>query len=126
MSGMAQAALLSAYAALKAVHADAVVAVAVEMEKNGQTIETTGLRSSKTVARTIVKGAGLADNVDIGVWIPTAAITAEGYSVDTLRGKVCRIGSDDAAITQRILTTREHALGGLVLLSLGEYDRVTQ
>jgi hypothetical protein len=28
------------------------------------------------------------------------------------------------AITQRILGTREHACGGMIVLQLGEYDRV--
>lgn len=107
---------------MQAAFPDAVVRVAVAVDDN-TTVETTGVQSNKTVARTIVKGGGLADNVDMAVWVLTSVFT--DAQLATLRGKTATIGMGDSAVTQRILTTKQHALGGLVQLQLGEYDRVT-
>lgn len=112
---------MAMFEVMKATFTDAVVTVAVKFDDN-LTITTTGLRSSKTIARAISR-AGLSDNVDLGVWVPTSAFTA--VQIDLLRGKQATITHNGTAIVQRIVTTREHALGGLVMLSIGEYDRVT-
>jgi hypothetical protein len=110
------------YNIVAAAFPDAVVDVLVTISGT-ESVETTGIRSSKTVARALVRG-GLADNVDVGVFVLKSAFG--DISIDTLRGKVCRITHDGDEVVQRILMTREHALGGVVLLSLGEYGRVVQ
>lgn len=121
---MAQSALLSAFSLLKAAHSDAVTPVVVVMSATEE-VTADGLKGNKTIARAIVKG-GLADNADISVWVPTSMFTDAGHTLDKVRGKVARIGPEGSEITQRILATVEHPLGGLVKLILGEYDRVTQ
>jgi hypothetical protein len=113
--------LLAIFEDFKAIFDKAVVTVAILIDAN-TTITTTGLRSNKTIARAISR-AGLSDDVDLGVWVPTSAFTAAQLAV--LRGKQATITHNGTAIVQRILTTREDALGGLVMLSIGEYDRVT-
>jgi len=115
----AQAALLSAFAALKAVHAGAVVTVAVQVDAN-TIVTTTGLRTNTTIARAIQKG-GLSNNTDLGVWVPVSAFT----DIAILPGRTATITDAAGGVTSgRLLPVRLHALGGLVNLAIGEYDRV--
>jgi hypothetical protein len=115
----AEAALLSAFAALKAVHAAAVVTIAVQVDAN-TTVTTTGLRTNTTIARAIQKG-GLSNNTDLGVWVLASVFT----DITTLPGKTATITDAAGVVTSgRLLPVRLHALGGLVNLAIGEYDRV--
>jgi hypothetical protein len=59
----------------------------------------------------------------MGVWVRCDAFSAAQLAA--LRGRPVTITHAGAETTQRIMQTREHALGGLVLLSLGDFDRVT-
>lgn len=108
------------YETFKAAFPSAVVTVAVSIDAN-TTVTTTGLRSNTTIARAISKG-GLANNIDLSAWVP-ASVFAD---IMVLPGKTATI--TDAAgmqISGRLLPARLHALGGLVNLAIGEYDRVT-
>ena len=104
---------------MKSVFPQAVVTVAVQVDAN-TTITTTGLRTNTTIARAIQKG-GLANNTDLGVWVP-ASVFAD---ITILPGKTATITDAAGVVTSgRLLPVRLHALGGLVNLAIGEYDRV--
>jgi hypothetical protein len=103
----------------KAAFPSAVVTVAVSIDAN-TTVTTTGLRTNTTIARAISKG-GLSNNTDLGVWVPVSAFT----DITTLPGRTAMITDSAGVVTSgRLLPVRLHALGGLVNLAIGEYDRV--
>jgi hypothetical protein len=101
---------------LRAAFSDAAVTVDVVIDPN-TTVTVNGLRSNQTIARTIMKGTGLSDNIDTGIIVPTATLG----DVSALRGKRLTV----EGVKHTIIQTRLHALGGLVHFQLGEYDRVT-
>lgn len=118
--GAQTAALLAGYAALKRAHADAVVTVEVQVSAN-EAVTVDGLRGGVMVARGAARGA-LSNAVDTSVVVPAAPFA----DPMTLCGKDCKI-TDKAGvvIVGRLLPVRVHALGGLLTLAVGEWDRVT-
>jgi hypothetical protein len=112
-----QAILLQAFAQLKSVFSDSVVSVAVSVSDN-VTVTVNGLRSNAMIARALSKN-GLKENIDESVWIPSAEFT----DITALRGRTATLTKGSDVLTMRILQTTEHALGGLVKLQFGDYDR---
>ena len=118
---MTQAESIAVYQAMAAVFPDAVVSLVVSVDTNAS-VTCTGLRTNQSVMRAASRGA-LNDNVDLGVYVLKSALS--GHDINALRGRTVTVTyKTQDAITQRILGTREHACGGIVVLQLGEYDRV--
>jgi hypothetical protein len=118
---MTQAESIAIYQAMAAVFPDAVVTLVVSVNANAE-VTCTGLRTNQSVMRAASRGA-LNDNIDMGVYVLKSAF--DGYDVNALRGRTASVTyKAQDAITQRILGTREHACGGIIVLQLGEYDRV--
>ena len=122
----AQAALLSAFAALKAIHADAVVSVVVQVDQN-TTVTTTGLRNNKMIARAMSRG-GLSNNQDFSILCltsPFAGQETEMLAIEKRISEMCGKATMTLGTEQyRIMAARVFALGGLVAFSTAEYDRV--
>jgi len=112
-------AILESYAIQLATHADAIVSMVITTGDNS-TVSATGLRTGVTIVRT-VSGAGIADNQDFSVW----TLKSKFVDVASLRGRLADVTFGGVTSKMRILLTREHALGGLVMLQFGEGDRVT-
>lgn len=118
---MTQVESIAIYNQMAAVFADAVVTLVVSVDANNS-VTCTGLRTNQNVMRAASRGA-LNDNVDLGVYVLKSVF--DGYDINELRGRTVSVTyKAQTAITQRILGTREHACGGIVILQLGEYDRV--
>lgn len=118
---MTSAESIAIYNQMVAAFPDAVVSLVVSVDENNS-VTTTGLRTNQNVMRAAGR-TGLNDNVDVGVWVLKSAFA--GYDIEALRGRTAAVTyKTQDALTQRILGTREHALGGLVYLQFGEYDRV--
>lgn len=123
---MTRAESLSVYNGIAAAFPDAVVGVAVVMDAaTNAEVKANGLRLNKTTARALAKG-GLSENVDMRILVPVTMFTDSGYSVSDVRGRSVRVGTESVYTSHRITATVEHALGALVWLILGEFDRVTQ
>lgn len=120
---MTSAETVAMYITMAAAFPDAVVSLVVSVDSNN-TVTTTGLRGNENILRAVTRG-GLADNVDVGVWVLKSAFA--GYDISALRGRTATVTyKTQDAVTMRITGTREHACGGLVHLQFGEYDRVVQ
>lgn len=120
---MTSAETVSVLNAMRATFAGACVSVSVQVDAN-TTVTADGIRSNTTIARAISRG-GLSNNVDVGVWVPASAF--DGVDVVSLPGKTATItDAEGVATTGRLLPVRKHALGGLLNLAIGEYDRVIQ
>jgi hypothetical protein len=115
---MNQAESIAIHEANKLAFPEAVVSMLITTGDN-TTVTATGLRTGVAIART-VSGAGIADNQDFSVW------TLKSLFADTatLRGRMATVTYAGVDSRMRILATREHALGGLVMLQFGEGDRV--
>jgi hypothetical protein len=110
---------LTVFASMKSAFPDAVVSVSVSLSGN-EKVETTGLRNSPSYARQ-ANGNGLKTGVDMAVIVP-----AEPFG-DPMRLCGCEATITDKAgvvTSGRLLPARLHALGGYLVLSIGEYDRV--
>jgi hypothetical protein len=115
---MSVEALLASYNMMLSVHSAAIVTMLITTGDNA-TVEATGLRTGVAIART-VSGAGIADNQDFSVWTLKSLFTEPA----TLRGRMATVTYAGVDARMRILATREHALGGLIMLQFGEGDRV--
>jgi hypothetical protein len=101
-----------------ATFSDAVVSLSISVSEN-VTVTASGLRSNVMVMRTANRG--VADNVDEGVWVKASLFT----DVYALRGRTALVTYGGMERSLRILGTKEHALGGLIQLQFGEWDRIT-
>jgi hypothetical protein len=117
---MNQAESIAIHEANKEAFPEAIVSMLITTGDN-TTVTATGLRTGVAIART-VSGAGIADNQDFSVWTLKSAF--DGVPVSTLRGRMATVTYAGIDARMRILATREHALGGLVMLQFGEGDRV--
>ena len=118
---MTQAETVAMFETFRTTFGDAAVSVAIAYDPN-TTITANGLRSNKTLSRAIQRNA-TTTTADMGIWVRVDAFTAEQAA--HLSGKAVTITRGADVVSQRIMQTREHALGGLMLLSLGDFDRVT-
>lgn len=104
---------------LKAAHPKAVVSVSVQLEINGDPIVVEGLRLGTTIARSLNHGA-LADNISCMVYVPASAFS----DLSVLRSKVATVTHGSTSFTARIMSTREQALGEILVLNFGSYEQV--
>ncbi len=118
---MDSAGTIAMFERLRTVFSDGALTVAIAYDPN-TTITANGLRSNKTLSRAIQRNATTA-TADMGIWVRVDAFTSEQAA--HLSGKAVTITRGADVVSQRIMQTREHALGGLMLLSLGDFDRVT-
>jgi len=117
---MNKAESLAIFASMKAAFPDAVVSVAVKVSDNS-TITVDGIRTGVVTTRTGTGRGGLTDSVDVSVTVLASSFA----DVSILRGKSAEITKDTVVTAVRLLSTKEHALGGLIKLVFGDYDRVT-
>ena len=102
---------------LKAVWPDAVVSVVVNL---ATPVTVTGLISGVSIARALAHGA-LTNTDDFSIWVASESFP----NLDILNGKTITITRGSTNSTARIMSTRLQALGGVVQLMLGSYERVT-
>jgi hypothetical protein len=117
---MTKAESIAVFEDMKATFADAVCSVAIRMSDN-QTVTVEGLRSNQTTSRAQANKS-YSENVDMNVIAPVSAFT----DLKVLRGKSAVVTYQGLNTSVRLLATRAHALGGLVVLIFGDYDKVTQ
>lgn len=95
--------------------------MSVQVTPSGEPVVVEGLRTSVTIARALNRGA-LADNIDTSIYVPASAF--EDASV--LRGKVAVITNGASTFQARIMSTREHAAGAIIVLIFGSYEQVAK
>ena len=105
---------------MKATFSDAVVSVAIRVGDN-ETVTADGIRTGVVKSRVGSGRGGLRDSADLSVLVLKSSFP----DAMSIYGKTGTITKGDDSTVVRLVSSKEHALGGLITLIFGDYDRVT-
>ena len=115
-------ALTTAYNLIKAQFPQAVVSVEISVSANVK-VTMEALQSSETISRVLAGKGGLNESIDMALW--TLVANFGTVDIDALRGRTATVTKGGRTLTMRILSHERHALGDVVMLTFGDYDRTT-